>query len=409
MNNPPYFDVNTNHPIINNSQNYNVFSKYVSINSQDRDITKYPNASAFEIEFPQDYLNVYEISVYYWSFPGNMDPFTSTNNNTFIRFKITEPYNPGANGLSDPLQQAIFTALFYNNDYYNVFIDRGVYNYSQMTTELTNKFNAVVSEYIIQYFQENGYSNLINDFIAGGRYNQFKVVYNLVKRNIWIGNRSGGFSINNPGKTDNPEPKDCIFSFGNTLPNEQSTVGLFGYLGFMGTDQSSTVNDMNNTRFYYGDVVAGDNGYWLTSDPGLPGCSSNFMEAPNKLNLIGNDYYYMELAGYNCIDETSPYNLSTFTKETNQTNGIVDSSIIKIFIPSNLNNTESVVNFSDKNYSNLFPYKYFNPPAERIRKMAIKVRYHDGTLVDFGNFTWSITLKLTLLTPQINRKFTRVF
>ena len=407
MNIPPYFDVNTNHPLNNNSQNYNVFSKYISINSQDRDITKYPNASAFEIEFPQDYLNVYDISVYYWSFPGNMDPFRPTSNNVFIRFKITDPYNPGANGLSDPLQQAIFTALFYNNGYYNVFIDKGVYNYSQMTTELTNKFNAVVSEYIIQYFQENGYSNLINEFIASGRYTQFIVVYNLVKRNIWIGNRSSGFSINNPGKTDNPSPKDCTLLFGNTLPNEQSTVGLFGYLGFVGTDQySDTAND---TRFYYGDVVAGDNGHWLTPDPGLPGCSCSFMEAPNKLNLLGSDYYYMELAGYNCIDETSPYNLSTFTKETNQTNGIVDSSIMKIFIPSNLNNSESVVNFSDKNYSNLFPYKYFNPPAERIRKMAIRVRYHDGTLADFGNFTWSITLKLTLLSPQINRKFNRVF
>ena len=51
------------------------------------------------------------------------------------------------------------------------------------------------------------------------------------------------------------------------------------------------------------------------------------------------------------------------------------------------------------------PYKYFNPPAERIRKLKIKFRYHNNVLVDFGAFDFTFLLEINILRPQNERKY----
>ena len=62
-------ELNNNHPLIPNSNQYLFERKFVSINSEDRDLIKYPNSSEFEIELPQDYVNVQSVKLYSWSFP----------------------------------------------------------------------------------------------------------------------------------------------------------------------------------------------------------------------------------------------------------------------------------------------------------------------------------------------------
>ena len=42
MSNPLSYNVNNNHPLITNSQDYALIRKYVSIHSDDRDFLKYP-------------------------------------------------------------------------------------------------------------------------------------------------------------------------------------------------------------------------------------------------------------------------------------------------------------------------------------------------------------------------------
>ena len=41
-----------------------------------------------------------------------------------------------------------------------------------------------------------------------------------------------------------------------------------------------------------------------------------------------------------------------------------------------------------------------SPPAERIRKIKVKLRYHDGQPVDFGVFDYSFMLEFNFLRPQ---------
>jgi hypothetical protein len=82
-----------------------------------------------------------------------------------MTFNINKPYNPADYGYSDPLQDAIFQALNSNiNNNFTIQISTGFYNPTQMTTELTNRFNDVVSLFIINFLFNNFLGYLFSRF-----------------------------------------------------------------------------------------------------------------------------------------------------------------------------------------------------------------------------------------------------
>jgi hypothetical protein len=408
------YNLNTTHPLIPNENTYLYEKKYVSITSQDRDILKYPNPSNFEIELPQDYVNVKSVRLAQWSFPSNYNVFSVTAQNVGLVFKITYAYNPTDYGVADPLTNAIYAGIVsnYGKDY--IFeIEPGFYNPLQMATELTNKFNEAVTKYLIQYFTNTPpYPNALRDLINAGGYQEFVIAYNSVQQKLFFGNRSAEFILQNDSIVyqidEITRRASCRFD-----PNEIPSFVNWGLPFFLGFSRcpstSSAATDVTEYRFYYGSALTiGDNGIWIT--PSLPNTpvapvttppSIYFLVAPLKINFMGPPYFYMELnsnVSLNCIDETSPFSASTFTLQTNQTNGIVNSAFAKIAIP-----TTPISQWYD---NDMIPYKWFDPPAERIRRLNIKLRYHNGILVDFGSYEWSILLEFTLLRPQIPRKLT---
>ena len=392
---PLMFDVNSTHPIIPNSQDYTVYKKYVSIHSEDRDILKYPQSSTFEIELPQDYLNVYTVRMSNWTFPSNYNTFSLLNSNVTMTFQINNPYNPGIPpGTTDPLQNAIYAALYANIDNnYSIQISEGFYTPDQIATELTNRFNNVVSVYIENYLGMF-YPALVSSFTL---YQEFVIVYNNVKQNIWFGNRSSGFLLTNESSVLKDVLGDAIRCGRDQLP-DFSSWGLPGYIGLSRVNMNSSPSLPSIVRFYYGDVFSGDDGFWLLPNAfTLPGSQIYYIECPFKINLMGPSHMYMEISGLNCIDETSPYNLSEFTQTTNQTNGIVNSSFCKIPVP-----TTPLSQWFDKEAPY---YKLFVPPAERIRKIKIRLRYHDGQLVNFGNFNYTFTLEFVMFSSQQPRGY----
>jgi hypothetical protein len=419
------FNTDTNHPLIPNSQEYIYYKKYVSIHSEDRNVLKYPNASEFEIELPEDMLNVVSIRLINWTFPANYDTFSSLNQNVTMTFQINTPYNPNENGVPDILSQKIFEFLFLNhnseNSYFSIIIEPGFYNPQQMVTELTNKFNNSVTSQIIIYFnsqitntsltpqQQNEYFEALTLFNNAGGYNNFSIVYNTVSQKIWFGNICDGFTLTNETQIkQNTLAENFNCSTRESVP-DFSNWGLPGYLGLTRCNETSisgasltdyseiaTYNGNVVPRFFYGDVNPGDGGFWLVPNANLIGSSVHWIEADYKINLMGPAYMYMEIAGQNCIDETQPYNLSQFTIKTNETNGVVNSSFAKIAIP-----TTPISQWFDRDSS---PYKFYYPPAERMRKLAIRIRYHNGALPDFGLFNYSFMLEFVTQLPQILRK-----
>ena len=139
-------NLSNNHQIIPNFNDYFFERRYLSINSEDRDFTKFPNSAEFEITLPQEYLNVVSVKLASWAFPSNYNVFTALGpNNIRMSFKFTNLYNPLQHGIINPLLQAIYNALNANIDnQYIVTIETGFYNPDQMFVELTNRFNEVL-------------------------------------------------------------------------------------------------------------------------------------------------------------------------------------------------------------------------------------------------------------------------
>jgi hypothetical protein len=384
-------------PLIPNEREYLQHRKVVSIHSEDRDMVKFPSSASFEIELPQDYVNVEGVKLLSWAFPSNYSVFTSVRKNIDLVFKITDAYNPGdpAHGLYSPIQSAIFAGLYANaaNNYF-LTIEEGFYNPSQMAMEMQNKMNESVNKYLIGYIATN-YPALQSQYVT---YERFVVVYNSVNQKLWFGNKTDAFTMINVDDSVygvHRKYKDTCSSRG-TLP-QYANWGLPAYLGFNRVDALSS-GSIIPPRFYYGDVVqSGDDGFWLIPDTTLPGSIVQYLVAPFKINLMGDAYFYIEIDGLNGLDETSPYSLSNFTMHTNETNGIVRSAFAKIAVC-----TTPISQWFDRSNDN---YKWFSPPAERIRRLKIKIRYHDNELVSFGHFDWSLSLEFRLLTPQINRKY----
>lgn len=405
LQNQPYasktYNVNTTHPLIPSTQNYQFYRQYVSIHSEDRDVLKYPNSNSFEIELPEDLLNVSTIRLTNWSFPSNYDSFSSNNLNVTMTFKISSPYNPGENSVSNSLYEKIFECLFLSStENFVITIETGFYNPTQMVTELTNKFNLAVTERITAYFTSNNYTTELAQFEAAGGYTNFIIVYNFVSQKIWFGNTTDGFTLTNETQLEKYTSPDFYYCGSKSVAPDFSNWGLPGNLGLSRCNTVS-VTGTDTPRFFYGDVFPGDNGYWLLPNPVLSGSKVNWVECPNKINLMGPAYFYMELAGFNCIDETQPYNASPYTFSNSSTNGIVNSSFAKIAIP-----TTPISQWFDRDQ---VPYKQFLPPAERIRKLQFLLRYHNGALVDFGTFEYSFTLEFLTLIPQQGKTISHAY
>lgn len=390
-------NLNTNHPIQASAQEFLNYKKYISIHSEDRDIVKFPTSNMFEIELPEDLLNVSSVRLVNWTFPSNYNTFSQLNSNITMTFKINNPYNPQQNNYDNDLLTAIYNCLFLSqNDNFTINIEEGFYNPSQITTELTNKFNEVVSLRIKSYLTQNGLTNLLDEFNILGQYSNFIVVYNDVGQKIWFGNKADGFIL-----TTSVQALESVFPINDknicisSLPNF-SNWGLPNQVGLNRNDSYSNSQSDFSPRFYYGDVTPGDNGFWLLPNA-YPNCQVYYLECPNKINLMGPSYIYMETNLFNCIDETSPFNLNTFTQTTNETNGVVNSAFAKMAIPST-----PISQWFDRD---ALPYKIFVPAAERIRRLKFKLRYHDGKPADLGVFDYSFMLEFTILQPHQLRKF----
>jgi len=419
------YNTNTSHPLIPNSQEYIYYKKYVSIHSEDRDMLRYPSSSFFEIELPEDLLNVASLRLFDWAFPCNYNTFSGFFSNTKMTFKIDKPYDPNINNVGNFLIEKIFECLYYNiNNEFEIEIEDGFYNPIQMATELTNKFNTVVTNFIIEYFnnqlvnpaltpvEQQEYQQALDLFNTAGGYTNFIMVYNSVGHKIWFGNTTDGFLLTNETQFINSTcNKNSNCNPVTTILPDYANWGLPSYLGFdrNNTRSIDTFNILNESqkayfgnivvpRFYYGDALtSGDNGYWLLPNTSLTGSVVHWIEPPYKINLMGPAYMYMELTGQNCIDETSPYNISNFTLTTNKTNGVSNAAFAKICVPAT-----PISQWFDKDSG---PYKFYYPPAERMRKFHFKLRYHNGELVNFGTFNFSFTLEFTLQLPQILRDY----
>ena len=357
-----------NHPLIPNSQQYIMQYKYCTINSDDRDIKKYPNPAEFEIELPQDYDNVQSVKLNSCTFPNKFDTFTNNNNNTLFIFTVVNPYYTVGTTVYSTTQTTTFS----------IEIETGSYNPTQMAAELTNKMNLVVSEYVAS--------------LGALYYSDFLVEYNEVSGKLWFGNMNSEFTLNNGSSVY----LDSLIRSNTECSNRHKYVeyinwGLPYYLGFAQQNAvSSTIT--NNTQMFYKSHLP-----WLTPTVATVGASSHVIVADRKATLCGPSHFYMEIVGMNNVDETMPYSADKFHAHTNETNGIVNSCFAKIPVLT----MDSTTWYNERSES----YMLYNPPAERIRRIRVRMRKHNNRLVSFDQNEYSFVLQFGLFFPQNEKKY----
>ena len=397
------FNTSTNHPLIPNAQQYMFDLKYVSIHSEDRDIIKYPCSSNFEIELPQDYCNVQSVKLQTWSFPSSADTFSPSNFNVKMTFSFLEITPPDATVIQGILYNGL-TANLHNQ--YTIIISSGKYDDAgTIASEIQNRMNVSVTNYLIGYLKSIGRDDLIADFIVSG-YTNFILYNDTTQNRLWFGNAnmtncpSAKFVIHNT--EENVILKNA--SMGKFQYTEYSLWGLGAFLGFNKNQPAISIESPFNTninKYQYPRAYqegAPTESYWLTDGIAYGEKPVYYLEAPCQMNIFGEKYFYMDTDLLNNMDELVPYELNNFTSHTNESSGIVNSAFAKIPL-YNLSLAAQSIDVSVPSY------KLFNPPAERIRKLRIRLRYHNGTLVQFANKGFSFTLQFALFRPQNQRKY----
>ena len=161
------FNTSTNQPLIPSSNEYMIEQRVVSIHSEDRDLSKYPNSSEFEIELPDDYVNVSTVKLGTYTFPSNYNTFSLLQSNITIVFKFDKIYNPADYGFYDPLLNAIYQALQYNIDSeYYISIEEGFYTPTQIDVELTNQFNEQINTFLLTTFSSSNPSIVLSNHVG---------------------------------------------------------------------------------------------------------------------------------------------------------------------------------------------------------------------------------------------------
>ena len=92
----------------------------------------------------------------------------------------------------------------------------------------------------------------------------------------------------------------------------------------------------------------------------------------------------MEIDRYNYINEINPFSLSTNSYYNNDYNGTVNSAFAKLIL-SNVTNTYVPV---DK-FKRILPHI-----EEKVAKLKVRFRYHNGNLVDFLHQPFNFSIKM---------------
>lgn len=346
-------NVYTEHPLIERQQTYVLERKLVTIHSEDRDVCAWPNSSFFEITLPQQLTNVQSIRLIESNFPSVNNVFTNTNQNTKMTFRLV------------------------SGGPYTITIDEGFYSPFQLANELTNKMNQAVNSV----------------------YNEFVVIYHEVNQKIWFGNKSDSFTLLF-NTTENYSVTGNTYENCKVLPPNELSVcmstkwGLPYYLGFNREEYNIPASTTESLNYEYKKATDPEYTWLQVVAPG----TGYYIVAPNVVSIFGETAFYMDLFKYNDMDELMPYPRRINASADNSYGGRVNNAFAKISILG-----IPVSQYFDSRNSMLQNMSQFYPPLERLSKIKIRFRYHDGRLVDFSNCDFNFTLEFDLYRDEMAR------
>jgi len=359
------FNVQQQHPIIPREQTYVLDRKLVSVHSFDRDIKKWPNSNTFEISLPQTLQNIQSMRLLNISLPGNQYIFSNDYQNTKLKFKII------------------------GTGSYIITITEGSYSPDLLAVEIETKMNKAVAK-----------------ATGDASFQNIKCKYNSVTNKFWFGSIANyEFDLLFADKIE------YVISCGQTVVwSHYAKWGLPAYLGYKKQTYKSTLTPPNPWvsnvigdpfGFDY-EVEDGSGNEWLKGATlnhvvNLDDYSANAFDPSGicNLDIMGDDYIYMEVDKYNSMDEIEPYSENTSGWYNNDYAGKVNSAFAKIPVTC----TPYAQQF-DSTRSYIANISHYQPPIESIDRLRFKFRYHDGRLVDFKCLPFTFTLEFNMLRDE---------
>ena len=315
------------HQLIERKQNFTLDRKVLSVDTNDRDINKWPNPCEFEVSCPQSYNNIESIRLLNIQTPNKL-------------------YN-----ISEYLQNNKFKIHVNGVDPKIIVLDDGFYSIPNLVTSLNNDLSVNPINIKVKYNEVN------NKIYFGHTFNEFSLIFN-----------SQDLSYNN-----------CYNSNYNNIYKQHSKWGLGAILGF-NKETVSSKKESNKNNFKY------DNTEWISND-------ENIIEPLKAVDLDEYQNIYIEVDKLNKSDEIKPYIVD---KINNTNSGIMNSFFAKVPIIKNEQNQS--INTKDFCIEGV---SYFQPPLENINKLKIKIRYHNGLLVDLQNYNISMTFEINQIRNEI--------
>jgi len=333
------FNVQQQHPLIPREQTYVLDRKLVSVHSFDRDIKK-------------------------WPLPSNQYVFSHEYQNTKLSFNVKT-----------------FTLT--------ITIDEGSYSPDQLAAEIETKMNKASAT-------------------ASGppsNYNNFRCRWNAVTNKFWFGNLVEQFTLNFDKQLSYEKSCNQV-----DVWNHYTRWGLPAYLGYKKQEYSSLLTPKNPWQadtpgdpfgFDY-EMEDGSGNEWLDSSMNnrivnLDDLSANPLDPSGicNLDIMGDDYIYMQVEKYNSMDEIEPYSENTGGWFNNDYAGKVKCAFAKIPV-----RCLPYSQMYDSTRAFIANISHYNPPIERIDRLRFKFRYHDGRLVDFKCLPFTFTLEFNMLRDE---------
>lgn len=353
------FNLHNNHQLITREQNYSLNRSIISIHSEDRDLSCWPNSNEFEIILPDSYDNVQSIRLVQSMFPTKLFVFSNSYHNTKLKF-IDE--NSSASSASSGGAGSTELSLTNTKTYHIITIDEGTYTPDELAFELSNKM-ATKSPGI-----------------------NYKILYNKVTNKFVFSSNRPFTLIFDEYYSEYNNISNCNNS---SIFNQHTNWGLGYYLGF-DKKQYEATNNGSDIEFNYLEIKTPTN-------------NTIFITSPKCINILGDNTIYMEIDKYNSYDELYPYNDNN-SSYNNKYGGKTHSAFAKIIV-----NNDFDTNYTFKNvlgYKTNLGFTSFDPPLERLSKFKFKFRFHDSRPVDFQNQPFNFSLEINYLTNEINKFYT---
>lgn len=376
------FTTSDNNNIYYNNQFKSLADAIVAFNAKygtSFDIPNFENrAGAVTLDITMSELNTYSQNcspteppiLMSWpgALPRQLDEYIDLNNETNTEFLADQIWDGERN--LDPNWESILKEKF---------LDSGGYQHFKMIVdEVSTRFNLAntVDDFEIITDKENYYSLEVLNII-----NNIRDDFNTYQANL---------------DTTTFMPRQA-----NDCANVEYYIddlkwGLPVYLGLDGTEVTEeykydtgefleTKGFYLPTYYYYNKT---DSRYQPFKRPESGGFahSSIFLLVPKfQLDVKGEPYFFMDLDRLNCIDEVAPYKENEFSEMNNMSTGNPNSAFAKLPL-----SIQDEVAYSGSQITS----KSYDPPLNRLSRLAIRLRFHNGRPVKFGIQPFSFVLEI---------------